>query len=54
MPAPWTATATSAAAATSRTGTRWASAVAPQTMPAIQAQTTSAHAVSLAPTTSLR
>ena len=42
MPAPWTASATSAAAATSRAGTRRASAVAPQTMPAIQAQTSSA------------
>jgi hypothetical protein len=54
MPAPCTATATSAAVATSPAGTRRESAVAPQTMPAIQAQTSSAYAVSLAPTTSLR
>ena len=42
MPAPCTATATSAAVAISPAGTRWASAVAPPAMPAIQVQIRSA------------
>ena len=42
MPAPWTASATSATGATSFAGTRCASPVAPQTIPAIHAPTSSA------------